>query len=56
MLLVEDYRAENGLGFQLLGGLNLWRELSTLDRDGADVTERELETAPFVALALNLSF
>lgn len=51
-----DYRAENGLGFQLLGGLNLWRELSTLDRDGGDVTERELETAPFVALALNLSF
>ena len=49
------HRSESGFKLDLFGGLNVWRELSTLDADGAKVRESEPDTAPFVALALQLS-
>ncbi len=51
-----ERREARGLSIELLAGLNLWRELSTLDRGGQLIAEDELEAAPFVALTLNLSF
>ena len=50
-----ERRGDDGFAFEVLAGVNLWRELSTLDRDGAPVTESELDPAPFVALALSIS-
>lgn len=49
-------RGDDGFEFELLGGLELWRELSTLDRDGTHVSEDEIDPTPFVALSLTLSF
>lgn len=51
-----ERRQASGLTFELMAGLNLWRELSTLDRNGQNIAEDELETTPFVALTLSLSF
>lgn len=48
-------RAGDGFEVELFGGVNLWRELSTLDRDGALQSELEVDPAPFVAFSLKLS-
>jgi hypothetical protein len=48
-------RSSSGFKFDLYGGLNLWRELSTLDQDGGKVSEVEADTTPFVAISLQLS-
>jgi hypothetical protein len=48
-------RSASGFKVDLYGGLNLWRELSTLDQDGGKVSEVEADTTPFVALSLQLS-
>jgi hypothetical protein len=50
-----ERRGDDGLGFELVGGLEAWRELSTLDRDGEDVAEIEADPAPFVAFSLTLA-
>lgn len=47
---------EDGFHVELLGGVSLWRELSTLDKNGAHVTETEADPALFVALSFGLSF
>lgn len=49
-------RAHNGLGFQIFGGVDVWRELSSFDRDGTRLAEVEPDSAPFVAIDLSLSF
>jgi hypothetical protein len=49
------HRSESGFKLDLFGGLNVWRELSTLDAVGTKVSESEADTAPFVALALQFS-
>lgn len=51
-----EHRSGNGFSIELMAGLNLWRELSTLDSDGLKISEAEVERTPFVAFALNLSF
>lgn len=48
-------RGGDGFEVELFGGLNLWRELSTLDRDGVKQSELEVDPAPFVAFSLKLS-
>lgn len=50
-----EYASGRGFGVEVLAGINLWRELSTFDRDGQAVTEDELDVTPFVAFALRLS-
>ncbi len=47
--------SDDGFQFELLGGLDLWRELSTLDSNGTKITEVEADPAPFVALSLTLA-
>lgn len=51
-----ERRSTDGITFELVTGLNLWRELSTLDRNGQAIAEDELETTGFVALTLSLAF
>lgn len=51
-----ERRGHDGFGFELLGGVSVWRELSTLDRSGDEIAESELDPAVFVALKLGLSF
>jgi len=50
-----ERRGDDGFSFEVLAGLNLWRELSTLDSSGVKLVESELDPAPFVALSLGLS-
>lgn len=45
----------SGLTFELFGGVEVWRELSALDENGARTAEVEADGAPFVALKLSLS-
>jgi hypothetical protein len=47
--------SQDGFHFQVLGGVSLWRELSTLDKTGAHVTETEVDPALFVGLSLGIS-
>jgi hypothetical protein len=47
--------SEDGFHFQVLGGISLWRELSTLDKNGAHVNETEVDPALFVGLNFGLS-
>ncbi|MBM3989848.1 MAG: hypothetical protein FJ298_02460 [Planctomycetes bacterium] len=49
------HRSDRGFKLDLFGGLNVWRELSTLDSAGVKVNESEADPAPFVALSLQLS-
>lgn len=47
-------RRGDDVSFEMFGGFDLWRELSTLADGGADVAEAEVDSAPFVALTLRV--
>jgi len=47
--------SKDGFRFSLLGGVSVWRELSTLDKSGAHVTETEVDPALFLGLNFGIS-
>ena len=50
------YQPSPGTIFRVFGGVDVWGEVDFDDRDGDDLTERQIEPAPAVGLNLRLSF
>lgn len=49
-----QWHVDDGVEIGVLGGLSLWRELTTFDGRGGEV-EQELDRAPFVGFKLSMS-
>jgi len=54
--VAASYKLDNGLKFSAVAGYNFYQNIRTLDSQGNDLSEENLDDAPYIGISLALSF